>query len=137
MPSFLYNTARDRTRKEPSMTEPKSIEGSCHCKKVRFRATPDLASVISCNCSICSQTGALLTFVPVEQFELLSGADELTDYTFNKHKIHHLFCKTCGIRSFARGTGPDGREMRAINVRSLEGVDLDALTVTKVDGRSF
>ena len=32
---------------------------------------------------------------------------------------------------------PDGSDVRAINVRCLDGVDLDALTITKVDGRSF
>ena len=31
----------------------------------------------------------------------------------------------------------DGSEMVAINVRCLHDVDLDALNVTKVDGKSF
>jgi hypothetical protein len=68
---------------------------------------------------------------------LRSGADSLTDYQFNKKIIHHLFCRTCGIGSFARGTGPDGAEMIAINVRCLDGVDLDSLTVTPFDGKSL
>ena len=50
--------------------------------------------------------------------------------------MHHLFCKVCGIHSFAMGTGPDGVEMRAINVRCLDGVDPLALEVTHFDGRS-
>jgi hypothetical protein len=40
------------------------------------------------------------------------------------------------VRSFARATAPDGQEMRAVNVRCLEGIDVDALTLTKVDGKS-
>jgi hypothetical protein len=98
---------------------------------------PDLATVISCNCSICSRTGALLAFVPTDRFELLSGEDAQSNYTFNTHKIQHLFCTTCGTRSFARGKDREGRDIRAINVRCLDGVDLDALDVKKVDGRSF
>jgi len=120
------------------MSEAKTYSGSCHCGRVRFKVTTDLARVISCNCSMCSRAGTLLTFVPAEQFELLSGDDALGDYQFNKHVIHHLFCRHCGIKSFAKGTPPTtNKEMRAINVRCLEGVDLDALTVQKVDGKSF
>lgn len=119
------------------MSEKKTYEGSCHCQKVRYRVTTDLTPLISCNCSICAKTGSVLTFVPTNAFELLAGADELTDYQFNKKQVHHLFCKTCGVRSFGRGLDPSGNEVCAINVRCLDGVDLDALTLTKVDGRSF
>jgi hypothetical protein len=92
---------------------------------------------MDCNCSICSKTGTLLTFTPADQFKLLSGDDALADYQFGKKRIHHLFCQSCGIRSFARGTGPDGAEMRAINVRCLDGVDIGALALTPFDGKSM
>jgi hypothetical protein len=119
------------------MPEPKTYKGSCHCGRVAFEATTDLGSVIQCNCSICSRAGYLLTFVPATQFKLLSGEDAMTDYQFNKDVIHHLFCSTCGVRSFAKGIGPGGVEMRAVNVRCLEGVDIPSLSVTPVDGKSY
>lgn len=118
------------------MPELKSYAGGCHCGAVRYEVKMELDKVVSCNCSICSRTGTLLAFVPAEQFTLLSGEDALTDYQFNKKHIHHLFCRRCGIRSFCWGLGPGGREMRAINVRCLDGVDADALPVTRIDGRS-
>jgi len=112
--------------------------GSCHCGAVRYEATLDLQKpVISCNCSMCGRVGSLLTFIGEGDFKLLAGDDSLTDYQFNKHVIHHLFCKVCGIKSFARGTGPGGKEMTAINVRCLDGVDPAALTVKQFDGRSM
>ncbi len=77
----------------------------------------------------------LLTFVPAKQFTLKSGGDALTDYEFNKHVIHHLFCNACGIKSFARGVGRDGSEQIAVNVRCLDGVDVDGLNVQKFNGR--
>jgi hypothetical protein len=117
------------------MAEARTYAGSCHCGAVRYEATTDLAQIMSCNCSRCSRLGWLMTFVGVERFKLLSGADQLTEYRFNTQNIAHLFCKICGIESFARGRGPGG-EMACVNVRCLEGVDLDALAVTKVDGRS-
>jgi hypothetical protein len=85
---------------------------------------------------MCSRAGTLLTFVLPEHFKLLSGEDKLTNYQFNKHVIHHVFCSTCGIKSFARGVGQGGKEMRAINVRCLDDVDLDSLAIKKVDGKS-
>src|SRR4051794_16362280 len=99
----------------PAMSEAQAYTGSCHCGKVRYAATVDLSQpVISCNCSMCGRTGSLLAFVPASAFTLQSGEDSLTDYLFNKHAIHHLFCKVCGIKSFARGQKPDGTQMVAV-----------------------
>jgi hypothetical protein len=110
--------------------------GGCQCGKVRYEVEAEIDEVIACNCSRCGRLGSLLAFAPVADFKLLSGANALTDYRFNKHAIHHLFCATCGIQSFARGTAPSGAEMVAINVRCLDGVDPDSFPVKKVDGRS-
>jgi hypothetical protein len=104
---------------------------------VRFEVKAAIAKVYSCNCSICTRTGALLAFVPATDFTLLQGEDAQADYQFHRHRIHHLFCKTCGVRSFATGRGRDGAEMRAINVRCLEGTDVAAFAVEHVDGKSL
>lgn len=112
-------------------------EGSCHCGAVRYEVELSLDKpVISCNCSICSRSGSLLTFVPEAAFNLVSGQDALQDYLFNHQIIHHLFCTTCGIKAFARGKTADGSPVVAVNVRCLENVDLDALSVQKYDGKS-
>jgi hypothetical protein len=119
------------------MTEQKTYTGSCHCGKVRYEVDMALETVMECNCSNCSRLGYLLTFVPEAQFKLLQGGDELSDYTFNRHSIHHVFCKTCGVHSFARGSDGKGNAMAAINARCLDGVDLGSLKIKKVDGKSF
>ncbi len=111
--------------------------GGCHCGNVAYSVKADLDSVISCNCSVCSKRGSLLTFVPEANFHLLTGEGETTDYQFNKRVIHHMFFKTCGILSYGTGTAPDGAKMVAVNVRCLDDVDLDSLKITPVDGRSF
>ena len=110
--------------------------GGCHCGKVRYTVTGDISRVIACNCSICGKRGHWLTFVGEESFQLLSGADALTDYQFNKKNIHHLFCSTCGIGSFGWGTGRDGKKMYSINVRCLDDIDLGAVQPTAFDGKS-
>jgi hypothetical protein len=119
------------------MSGAKKYSGSCHCGAVRYEAELDLTKpVISCNCSICLRTGALLAFTPSDRFTLLSGEDSLTDYLFNNHVIHHLFCRVCGIRAFSRAIAPDGTPTVAVNTRCLDGVDLGSLKLHEYDGKS-
>lgn len=111
--------------------------GSCHCGKVKFEVQGDFKNAINCNCSICHRKGSLLAFVPESQFNLISGADSLTDYQFGKKRIHHTFCSTCGVTSFATGAAPDGTKMKAVNVRCLENFDLKQLVIQDYDGKSI
>lgn len=115
---------------------PQTYSGGCQCGKVRYEVEMDIGDVVACNCSRCGRLGTLLAFAPVAQFKLTSGEADLTNFEFNKHLIQHKFCSTCGIQSFALGRNPKtGAEMAAINVRCVDGVDVDALKVRKVDGR--
>lgn len=114
-----------------------SHHGSCHCGAVTYTVTADIEKVMECNCSHCARKGFLLAFVPAEQFTLLTGTDNLTEYRFNKKHISHLFCKTCGVQCFGRGKSPDEKETVAVNVRTLPDIDSTTLTIQQVDGRSF
>jgi len=111
-------------------------KGSCHCGKVAFEVdgTPDKA--MSCNCSICQRKGSLLWFVPRDTLHLLTPEANASTYTFNKHAVKHRFCPTCGIHPYGEATDPKGNRMAAVNIRCLEGIDLDAVPVAKFDGRS-
>ena len=119
------------------MPKLKAYSGGCHCGRVRYETTTDPSQAIACNCSICAKHGLWLTFVPPQQFKLVSGLVDLADYQFNKHAIHHVFCRTCGVESFARGKTKDGKDVFAINVRCLDGVDIAKLDPKPVDGRSL
>lgn len=115
----------------------KTHQGGCHCKAVRYETDLDLTQpVIECNCSHCAIKGLLLSFVPGDAFTLVSGDDVLTEYRFNTKNIAHLTCSICGVEAFARGE-KDGQPTYAINVRSIDGVDLDALTRTPANGKDF
>lgn len=112
-------------------------KGSCHCGNVAFEVQGELERAMSCNCSICSRKGSLLWFVPRESFQLLGDDGAAATYTFNKHVIKHRFCPTCGIHPYGEGVGPDGRDMAAINIRCLEGVEPDSVQVDHFDGRAL
>lgn len=110
--------------------------GSCHCGNVKFEVEGEIDGALVCNCSICARKGALLWFVPRDALHLLTPQDGLRTYTFNQHVIQHRFCPTCGIHPFAEAVDPTGRPMAAINLRCVEGVDVDAVPVRHYDGRS-
>ena len=110
--------------------------GGCQCGAVRYEVEADIKDVIACNCSRCGKLGSLLAFVPAQKFKLLAGEKATTDYRFNKHVIHHLFCATCGIESYAKGTNPKGEAMIAINARCLDDIDVSALNVKNFDGKA-
>ena len=115
----------------------KTYSGGCQCGKVRYEAQAEISEVITCNCSRCRKLGSLLAAAAMADFKLLSGEDELAEYQFNKRTIHHPFCKTCGIQSYAYGKGPGGREMVMLNVRCLDGIDAEQFKVRKFDGASL
>lgn len=112
--------------------------GSCHCGAVRFTVDGDeIDQVIECNCSHCRRKGFLLWFLPRAALNPQSGQDKLTSYFFNKHEIKHQFCSVCGCQPFGLGISPDGQEMVAINVRCLDGVELEQLKRLPFNGRDL
>jgi hypothetical protein len=119
------------------MPSHKSYAGGCHCGAIRFEAEADLTQVLQCNCSICMKRGALWCFVQAPQFKLVKGETALKDYQFNRKKLHHLFCPTCGVGAFSRGQAPDGQDTFAINVRCLDDIDVTKLTPMPFDGKSL
>ena len=115
------------------MTE--TMEGGCHCGRVRFRVTADLEGVTYCNCSICTKKGFLHLIVPQDCFELISGKDDLTTYQFNTEVAKHTFCKHCGMHPFyVPRSDPDKID---VNVRCLDGVELADIAPKHFDGRNW
>jgi len=112
-----------------------TYEGSCHCGRVRFRVTADLATVAECNCSVCTKKGLLHLIVPPERFALLAGGDALSTYRFGTGTAQHTFCRACGVQPFyVPRSDPDKID---VNVRCLDGVDLAALERYAFDGRNW
>jgi len=111
--------------------------GSCHCGTVKFEVEFEPKTATVCNCSICTKRGYWLDFVSEENFKLISGAEHLQDYQFNKHVLHHMFCRNCGVGAFTRGQAPNGAKIVALNLRCIEGIELDRLEIRHHDGKSL
>ena len=107
-------------------------DGSCHCGKVRFEASLDVADALVCDCSICSKKGVIIGRVSEEDFRLLTPLDELGLYQFNKQIAKHYFCPVCGVHTFNRPRSAP--ELWAVNLRCLPDVELEALSPTQIHG---
>lgn len=119
------------------MSDPKAYAGRCHCGAVSFTVDLDPAAALKCNCSICTKLGAVWAFAPKAKFALTSGEARQGDYQFGKKRLHHRFCTTCGVESYAEGVAPDGTATVGINLRCVEGIDVDTLSPRPWDGRSL
>ena len=117
---------------------PKTYAGRCHCGNLQYRVNLRLdrqPEANRCNCSLCVKTGFAGIHVPASDFTLLSPSsiDELADYQFASKAMHHLFCKTCGVRCMFRGVdADDGKEFYSVNVLTLDqGKGEDEIDLTK------
>jgi hypothetical protein len=110
--------------------------GGCHCGRVRFQVEAEAEiDAVECNCSICSKSGFLHLIVPKSRFTLIQGSESLSTYTFNTGVAKHLFCKTCGVKSFyIPRSHPDGY---SVNVRCLEPATIGKITVRPFDGKNW
>jgi hypothetical protein len=110
--------------------------GGCHCGRVRFEViAPAQLEVVECDCSICSAYGFLHLIVPAERFKLLKGGDALTSYTFNTGVAKHLFCSTCGVKSFyVPRSHPGGF---SVNARCIDSGTIQSITVSPFNGREW
>jgi hypothetical protein len=112
-----------------------TYRGSCHCGAMRYEADGELDAVELCNCTLCSRTGYLHWYVVPERFRLLTSPDAYATYVWGTGVARHYFCKTCGVSPFRRArSNPNEID---VNVRCLEGVDLEAIPVKRFDGRNW
>ncbi|KAJ7094383.1 Mss4-like protein [Mycena epipterygia] len=123
--------------------------GNCHCGAVEYMllSTEKILKATDCNCSSCSrmspipdafrpeftqstkQDAALWIYTDATRVTF-KGLDSLVEYMFGLKTTRHGFCKTCGvaIREVGRTT--------ALNVRTMNGLDVAALEMIKLDGKA-
>lgn len=112
------------------------VQGGCHCGAVRFEISVEpKASLLDCNCSICAKSGLQHLIVPHADFTLQQGRTSLTSYKFGSGTAEHLFCKTCGIKSFYKPRSHP--EAWSVNFRCLDpGHGIEAQLVP-FDGQNW
>jgi hypothetical protein len=119
----------------------KLYHGSCHCGAVRFTARIDLTQGIrKCNCTFCVKTKFWKAFAYGDALQVTAGADALEDYrgphsSWPEGAIHHLHCRTCGVRGFSKGNlpmAPFNGWFHAVNVNCLDDVTPEEIIAAPV-----
>lgn len=110
--------------------------GGCHCGQVKFSVEiPDKVLVHRCNCSICRKSGYLHLIVNAERFTLAQGEHGLVEYRFHTGVARHLFCGTCGVKSFyVPRSHPDSF---SVNLNCIDLPDGVEVTIEEFNGRNW
>ena len=123
------------------MTERAMIDyhASCHCGRVRFSfRSPEIATGARCDCSLCRRRGAVLSsrYIPRADFTPHRNSADLGLYRWNERVLQNHFCKTCGVFTYI-ADGPDGKDGYRVNLGCVEGIDVFALDIARIDGQSL
>ncbi|KAI5249050.1 hypothetical protein E4T42_05451 [Aureobasidium subglaciale] len=123
---------------KPSVPEGQKLyTGSCHCQAIKYTAvSEEIDEVRTCNCSFCSRNADMWIYPPIASVDLLGTEEKLTDYLFGPKRAYHGFCGACGVDVVNRvDLHPVFKApVRPINVRTMDGLDLESLKVDKADG---
>lgn len=117
--------------------------GQCHCGANRFIVEADIDHVRECDCSVCRRRGTLIYRVGNDSIRFLTPLAQLTTYRWGSGTGTDYFCRVCGILPFRRPSAPTREELDAgmkcfdgwsVNVRCLDGLDLDSIPRVKIAG---
>lgn len=112
-----------------SQLSTKKYLGNCHCGLFQFELeVPEIKSVTSCKCSICTKKGYLFLSPHGQDFKITRGENKLISYEFGDKKAAHEVCHndfyTCPCwlidYSFAQFVGrvflSGGKSMRVLKM---------------------
>lgn len=117
------------------MDTPATHSGSCHCGTVRFEFRGPITRALRCTCSMCRRVGALWHRSDDAGLRIVSGEESLALYQFGTRTARHYFCPHCGVHPLTRPRLDPTRWV--VNLRCVDGVDLDALAVSTFDGANW
>jgi hypothetical protein len=90
---------------------------------------------MECNCSICTNKGAIYSSAVNNNFKITQGKNSLALYQFGTKTAKHHFCKQCGIHPFVNPRiAPN---MWLVNVRCLKDIDLEKIHSKLFDGKNW
>ncbi|KAK3985102.1 Mss4-like protein [Cladorrhinum sp. PSN332] len=111
--------------------------GSCHCGAFIFELEiPEIQSVMTCNCSICTKRGHIWV-MPGVQPTIIKDEGTMVDYSFGSKKMAHRFCGKCGIAVLGVSDNYPPPMNVGVNARTLQNLDFYSLERTSYDGAAL
>ena len=109
------------------------IEGSCHCRNVRFSLTwgPDPGEIQAraCGCDFCVKHGGVWTSNPRASLRIfIDDASKVSAYRFGTGTAAFHVCKGCGVTPVVT-SDIDGRTYAVVSVNAFDGVDRSRIKV--------
>ncbi|KAI1767802.1 hypothetical protein GGR53DRAFT_69494 [Hypoxylon sp. FL1150] len=137
----------------------KIYTGGCHCGAVTVALKTKVLDgayeepIVECDCSICSRNGYTWVY-PTKPQVTIMGWYNISYYAFGRKAWRKTFCRECGVpvSNYIEGYDMDAidempeenrewakshLDWSPINVRVLEGVDLEELKITRVNGSTL
>ena len=109
------------------------LKGSCHCGAVNFTVpkNTDFSEAARCDCSLCRRRWVPTATVPLDDLEVIKGADALDRYEWNTKTAKHYYCKHCHVYVFHQRRS-DPSEY-GVNPGCFEDVDMHSLANAKIN----
>ena len=83
---------------------------------------------------MCSRRGAVAVASKLEDFQLISGEESLSLYTFGTHTAQHFFCCKCGI--YTHHQSRSNPHEYGLNLACLDGFTPFLDSVPVLDGKN-
>jgi hypothetical protein len=110
------------------------IKSSCHCGAIKLEIEDKVPShLISCNCSFCRRSGALMAYFSPSKIKILSSHGSTNEYIWGDKTIAQVRCSHCGCLSHWRSLESNIDRM-GINARLFENVEIDKIQIRHFDG---
>lgn len=128
-----------------------TLIATCHCGATRIELPHAPETAKECNCSYCGRVGAVWAYFSPDEVKLEIAHDGT--YSASGGMNQHHFCQVCGSNTHgdspdwasaynADGTSKTGdtgfipsQRIFSVNMRMVDGFDLDGLRIEKMNGR--
>jgi len=107
---------------------------SCHCKNIKIRIAQLPASVIECNCSICSRLGSRWAEYPLDKISIESKLSAPVIYSWGDKCINFCHCPICGCTTHYLTNIEAEPKRFKLNARMLEPPLPTQTRIRKFDG---
>ncbi|MET3105863.1 hypothetical protein AAKU67_000162 [Oxalobacteraceae bacterium GrIS 2.11] len=116
------------------ISNPLTLQGSCHCGAVSLTLPSMPETAIKCNCSLCRRVGGLWSYYPFGTVRIEGHPEHTVDYVCGDKTLRTVRCKTCGCVTHWEPVGGELGARHGVNLNNFEPRLQELVTVRHFDG---